>query len=1014
MSEDNNNFIQYTKNMIICFRKPEKDNYQIFNSILLSMNKTNFKNLKNIPKFLIQTIVDLKTNKKHKNYIQLYNLDDKVESDYNLVFKNPTNKYFETRSFENLKDILGDDLMKFLLNNCLIFYLDIQIKNFIQIAGIDLNAEIMQKLCFKKNKHVYLPVSKTPQIYSTNAKNIYILPYQKCYIERHKIFYSINFNRKLGLFKSYYKIRSKFDLKLYNKEQKESILKINLSSKSKSPIKVDLIYNKIFANNHHLIPDCIEKKIKPYLETITNKIENYNYPKHLFYFCKLPKWYKGLKKEINQKLRSTYKEKTTNNTMYFEEVLEKLLETYINYESIYSFTRHFLLKILPKEFIGYKNLDIILDKVKIFIEMNRFEMLNYVHLFKQKEFSFNEMKWLKLKNIRYPKVEIKLKNFIMKSIISWVFDFILIIFFRSNFYVTDRQSFHFKTFYYHKNVWDIIIKINELKLKSQFLEINKLEALNSIKSYNLPCGKLRILPKVKNCRPIISYNRKIMNDNKTIKDSLINVQKIFKHIQKKMQKNYNCVVFDYNKIIKNLIDFKEKCIERSFNKNEEIRKIFKFLSLDIEGCYDNINLERLISMIEKDNNIIKDTYLLNSVYVVIPKTFMLEKLKKENVNIEEKCRFEEFFEIKKVDLVGDFSEYTTFIEYIKSEKDINYTYCVLYQDLSRNFVLKENLILDIKKYLTNNIFKFNKNFYKQVQGIPQGLPISSFLCNLYFHNIEKDLSLAVCRDPSLNLFMRFMDDYLFISENVNNSGNILLNLYDESKINDFKFNFKKSKFNFDYETKSLIIKNNCQYNELTWSGINVKMDKDNIFNIFYEKKNILEIENFNILMNINIPYNSQNDYYEILFKKISTSILIGNPWMYFLRKINNLETLKKNFLEICRNTCIKMIIITSGFFKYNLVPKQKDFINIMDCSLKKLFSYMHNKCLSIENERFFIDDLSVFIKEFYTNMYTLFEPSQKILKKYSPFFYNCLRRKMYHLKILPIINNDERIIEMSI
>ena len=206
MSEDNNNFIQYTKNMIICFRKPEKDNYQIFNSILLSMNKTNFKNLKNIPKFLIQTIVDLKTNKKHKNYIQLYNLDDKVESDYNLVFKNPTNKYFETRSFENLKDILGDDLMKFLLNNCLIFYLDIQIKNFIQIAGIDLNAEIMQKLCFKKNKHVYLPVSKTPQIYSTNAKNIYILPYQKCYIERHKIFYSINFNRKLGLFKSYYKL----------------------------------------------------------------------------------------------------------------------------------------------------------------------------------------------------------------------------------------------------------------------------------------------------------------------------------------------------------------------------------------------------------------------------------------------------------------------------------------------------------------------------------------------------------------------------------------------------------------------------------------------------------------------------------------------------------------------------------------------------------------------------------------------------------------------------------------
>jgi hypothetical protein len=941
-------------------------------------------------------ILELKSQRKGKSYIQLYNIADKIENDYNLVFKNPTNKYFDTRNFEHLKDIFGDVLTKFLLNNCLVFYFDSQMKNFVQISGIDMNVELTQKLTQKKNKYVYVVPKKNTQTYFSNNKNFFSIPFQKCYIERHKIFYSINFNRDLGFFKSYYKVRSKFDLKFYNKEQKENILNNN----NNKVTKVEVIYNKVFSNNCHLVPDYLEKKIKSFLSVITDKIDNYNYPKHLFYFCKLPSNYLKTKKEIYHKLKQTYKEKTMDHLPYFDGILEQLLETHIEYSKVYAFSRHFLLKILPKEFIGFKNLDVIIEKTKIFIEMNRFEVFNNVHLFKEKEFSFCEMKWLKIKNIRLPKVEIKLKNFIMKSIISWIFDFILIIFFRSNFYITDRQTYHFKTFYYHKNIWDIIIKINELKLKYQFSEMSKSNAISLIKTHNLPCGKLRILPKVKNCRPIISYNRKIINDNKTIKDSLINVQKIFKHIQKKMQKNNNCVVFDYNQIIKNLIEFKRKCIERNLNLSDQIKKIFNFLSLDIEACYDNINLEKLISMIEKDDEIIKDTYLLNTVNIIIPKTFLIDKLRKENVNIEETYRFEDFIELKKVDLVGDFSDYTNFIEYIKSENDINYNYCLLYQDHSRNFVQKDSLLSNIKKLLTNNIFKFNKVFYKQVHGIPQGLPISSFLCNLYFHNIEKELSLAVKGDPSLNLFMRFMDDYLFITDNVCNSENLILNLFDESKINYFKFNFKKSKFNFDLETNEICVKNNCQTNELTWSGINIKMEKENIFNIIYEKKEVFQIENFNILMNINIPYNLDNDYYDVLYKKISTSILIGNPWMYFLRKINNIETLKKNFYEMCRNTCVKIIIITKGFLKYNLINNQKELIEIIDSSLKKLFSYMHNKCQLIENDKFFIEDLSVFIKEFYSNMYSLFEKDKGSLKNVSLFFYKTLKRKMYQLKLL--------------
>ena len=114
-----------------------------------------------------------------------------------------------------------------------------------------------------------------------------------------------------------------------------------------------------------------------------------------------------------------------------------------------------------------------------FIRMNRFETFNKLNLFSHKEFSFNEMKWLQFKNFskkKYCEIGILLKNFVMKTLIHWVFNFILVQLFRSHFFVTEKQGEHFKSLYYHKIIYDLIIKIcfdKYIYITNQYQKTNK-------------------------------------------------------------------------------------------------------------------------------------------------------------------------------------------------------------------------------------------------------------------------------------------------------------------------------------------------------------------------------------------------------------------------------------------------------------------------------------------------------------------------------------------------------------
>jgi hypothetical protein len=562
----------------------------------------------------------------------------------------------------------------------------------------------------------------------------------------------------------------------------------------------------------------------------------------------------------------------------------------------------------------------------------------------------------------------------MKSIIYWIFDVLIIQVIRSHFYVTEKQGDHYKTFYYHKKDWDLVIKINQKKLETQFKPINTLDAKKELMEYDLAFGRLRLMPKSSTCRPIISYKKKTLKTRSHLKTIFYEAQKVFKHISTKMQSNYeNCVVFDYKNIIRRLLHYKDIL----GSENVDI----SYHTLDIEACYDNIDIGKLIGFLDNDD-IISENFVSNVLFLVLPK-----------ISNKKTASFKECFEIKKLFFVSEVSEYINFFDYLKNKNDLNYTNCLLYHTFDKytsSYVSKMKIIPMIKNILNCNIIRFNKKCYRQIKGIPQGLSISSFLCNLYFYCIEKNLSKKITRLlTEKNLLMRFMDDYILMSASSDRVCSFVEEQLKISKDNKFNFNIAKSSTNYDVIKRE---KKEAEIDEVNWNGITFRINEENKFNMFIDSKDEYDLNRFGTIININLPL-ALGDF-EWMIKKISSILLTGHPWIYFLSSLNDLSTLEKNFKDFTKVVLYKLVIFTRILWKYKLLPGQKAFNNILKRCLKKFYFYINNKLGNAEGKKFFIDDFSQFVDTFYNNMLELYGNNIILIDK-SVFLYKCVRRKIF-------------------
>ena len=614
----NNDFFSFCSKAIICFPANDNYSYDCFMNQIKTINSVEI----NSQLTILNLLADASTfihKDSINNYIQFVGLKsfNILENNF-LLLKIFSNRLINTRNFEYLRLMIGDWALVYFFKFCSMFVFDEKCQNYIQVLGYSFKSLICKLISVPRIEKsginnfyftkVFTSVGSsnfyTPKEFQnkkfpfSNENNNYV-------VERTKIYYCSNFNRKLDFFKNLKIIPIKhFDDAILileriwsnnnnsnsitnknnngnnnmNNKQKNKINKNGINNNSNIDIAkinnsfVNITYNKLFSKVNNLLPIEVRSKIYYFFNYIAIKINSFNYPLELFNACPIMKDWQKIKMSIKLKLKEIEDTKGSKNLLNKEKVeelmeqLKSLINTNIHYDNIYKFVKRFLKYTLPVDMLGPKNNKVLLFKTIEFIRMNRFETFNKLNLFSHKEFSFNEMKWLQFRNFskrKYCEIGILLKNFVMKTLIHWVFNFILVQLFRSHFFVTEKQGEHFKSLYYHKTIYDLIIKIcfdKYIYITNQYQKSSKNEAIKVLTTIDSAPGKLRLMPKASTMRPITSFKRKTYGQAKIfLKNKLFDIQKIFKYIQNKMQSNQNnCVVFDYKEIMKRLINFKLK------------------------------------------------------------------------------------------------------------------------------------------------------------------------------------------------------------------------------------------------------------------------------------------------------------------------------------------------------------------------------------------------------------------------------------------------------------------------
>ena len=217
------------------------------------------------------------------------------------------------------------------------------------------------------------------------------------------------------------------------------------------------------------------------------------------------------------------------------------------------------------------------------------------------------------------------------------------------------------------------------------------------------------------------------------------------------------------------------------------------MTLDISKCYDSINANILLEWF-KDSSLIDDTYLLNR-YVLLQRNkrpLMSEPADKKQKKVSYYMNFKE--RVCAIPLLDTEALRTGYQERIKDPRP----FIILNQAKSK--VINKMVIEDQIRHITqHNIIQFQNHYFLQKYGIPQGLNISSVLCSFYFSKIEEEHLSFLKRSESLDLLMRFTDDYVLITSSRDTAHKVLSKLNEAAQQYNFRLNPDKIKSNFDID-----------------------------------------------------------------------------------------------------------------------------------------------------------------------------------------------------------------------
>ena len=129
---------------------------------------------------------------------------------------------------------------------------------------------------------------------------------------------------------------------------------------------------------------------------------------------------------------------------------------------------------------------------------------------------------------------------------------------------------------------------------------------------------------------------------------------------------------------------------------------------------------------------------------------------------------------------------------------------ILVDSVVHPFEQRESLLKLLKQHICNHIVKVGNKYYKQKIGIPQGSVVSTILCSLYYGHLEATELLTITNDPS-SLLIRYVDDFLFITTELDRAKRLLVKLHNGVPKFQFAIQSNKTLVNFDIEIDGELI-----------------------------------------------------------------------------------------------------------------------------------------------------------------------------------------------------------------
>jgi telomerase reverse transcriptase len=188
---------------------------------------------------------------------------------------------------------------------------------------------------------------------------------------------------------------------------------------------------------------------------------------------------------------------------------------------------------------------------------------------------------------------------------------------------------------------------------------------------------------------------------------------------------FGFAVFNYDDVMKAYEEFAIK-----WNKVD--RPKLYFVTMDIEKCYDSVDREKLSQFLET-------THMLSQEFNIMT-TQILKR--KNNIVIDarnfKKMPLKSYFRQKWQKIALEGGQYPSLYKYLENDQnEINAKKTLIVEAGRRKNFMKKNLLDPVIKICKYNYIEFNKKFYKQTKGIPQGLCVSSILSSFYYASLEE-------------------------------------------------------------------------------------------------------------------------------------------------------------------------------------------------------------------------------------------------------------------------------------